>query len=72
VTAAALDEAFVLDEAAAHVLAIVGLILDDGTRQAYSLALTGSPLRAVVPGDGAWRALGGRDGGGARRRSADR
>ena len=56
-TTAALDEAFVLDEEAAHVLAIVALTLDDGTRQAYSLALTGSPLRGAEAGDRAWRAL---------------
>jgi maltose alpha-D-glucosyltransferase/alpha-amylase len=58
VTAATLDEAFVLDEAAPHVLAIVTLGLNDGARQRYSLALTGSPLREAAPGDGAWRALG--------------
>jgi len=31
--------------------------LDDGARQSYTLALTGSPLRPAEPGDGAWRAL---------------
>jgi maltose alpha-D-glucosyltransferase/alpha-amylase len=31
--------------------------LDDRSRQAYSLALTGEPLREAVPGEGAWRAL---------------
>ncbi|MBA2300108.1 MAG: phosphotransferase, partial [Chloroflexi bacterium] len=58
VAAATLDEAFVLDEAAPHVLAIVTLNLDDGSRQRYTLALTGSPLREAVHGDGTWRALG--------------
>lgn len=58
IDAATLDEAFVLDETAPHVLAIVTLTLDDRSRQRYSLALTGSPLREAVPGDGAWRALG--------------
>ena len=33
------------------------LTLDDGSRQRYTLALTGSPLREAEPGDGAWRAL---------------
>jgi trehalose synthase-fused probable maltokinase len=55
-----LDEAFVLDAAAPHVLAIVTLTLDDRSRQRYTIPLTGSaggPLRAARPGDGAWRAL---------------
>ena len=56
--AVALGEAFVLDEAAPHVLAVVTLSLDDGSRQDYTYALTGAPLREAVPGDGAWRALG--------------
>jgi trehalose synthase-fused probable maltokinase len=47
----------VLDEAVGHVLAIVSLTLDDDSRQRYTLALTGSPLREAAPGDGAWRAL---------------
>ena len=54
---AALDEAFVLEAPAPHVLAVVGLTLDDRSRQRYSFALTGSPLREATPGDGAWRAL---------------
>jgi maltose alpha-D-glucosyltransferase/alpha-amylase len=58
VAAASLDEAFVLDAAVPHVLAVATLTLDDGSRQRYSLALTGSPLREAAPGDGAWRALG--------------
>src|SRR5688572_2313079 len=58
VTAAALDEAFILDEVAPHVLAVVTLTLDDGTRQDYSMAFTGTPLQEAVPGSGAWRALG--------------
>jgi maltose alpha-D-glucosyltransferase/alpha-amylase len=57
VTAATLDEAFLLDEAAPHVLAIVTLSLDRGEAQRYSLALTGVSPREAVPGDGAWRAL---------------
>ena len=39
-------------------LAVVRLTLDDGSRQDYSFAFTGVPLREAVPGDGAWRALG--------------
>ena len=38
-------------------LAVVALSLDDRSRQQYAFALTGSPLRVAVPGDGAWRAL---------------
>ena len=53
-----MDEAFVLDASAPHVLAVVTLELDGGPRQRYSLALTGSPLHEAAPGDGAWRALG--------------
>jgi len=53
----ALDEAFVLDSEAPHVLAIVSFALDDEDRQTYSLALTGEPLRPALPGNGAWRAL---------------
>ncbi len=53
-----LGEAFVLDEAAPHVLAVLALTLDDRTRQDYSFAFTGTPLREAVPGDGAWQALG--------------
>jgi maltose alpha-D-glucosyltransferase/alpha-amylase len=36
---------------------VVSLALDDGTRQGYSFAFTGSPLREAGPGDGTWRAL---------------
>ena len=56
VTAASLDEAFVLD-GGHQVLAITTLTLDDRSRQRYSLPLTGEPLRPAVPGDGTWRAL---------------
>ena len=52
-----LDEAFVLDASSPHVLALTTVILDDRSRQTYSIALTGSPLRAADSGDGAWRAL---------------
>lgn len=52
-----LDEAFVLDTAAPHVLAIATLALDDGSLQRYTIPLTGRPLRAAAPGDGVWRAL---------------
>lgn len=52
-----LDEAFVLDEAAPHVLAIATLTLDDRSRQRYQFAFTGESLREARPGDGAWRAL---------------
>jgi maltose alpha-D-glucosyltransferase/alpha-amylase len=47
----------VLDASAPHVLALVEFTLDDKSRQAYSLALTGQPLREATPGVGAWRAL---------------
>ncbi len=57
VDALTLDEAFVLDEAPRHVLAIVTLRLDDGATQRYTFALTGAPLRVADAGDGAWRAL---------------
>jgi len=52
-----LDEAFVLDAAGPHVLAIAGLTLDDRSRQRYQFAFTGEPLREARPGDGAWRTL---------------
>ena len=52
-----LDEAFVLDDAAPHVLAITSARLADGGSSRYSFALTGRPLRPAEPGDGAWRAL---------------
>ena len=55
VVAASLDEAFVLDEAAPHVLAVVTLTLDDRSRQDYAFAFTGTPLREALPGDGAHR-----------------
>jgi maltose alpha-D-glucosyltransferase/alpha-amylase len=57
IDAIALDEAFVLDEAAPHVLAIASLTLDDRTTERYSIALTGRELREALPGDGAWRCL---------------
>jgi maltose alpha-D-glucosyltransferase/alpha-amylase len=52
-----LDEAFVLDERARHVLALADVALDDRSRQTYSLALTGATLRPAQPGEGAWRSL---------------
>ncbi|MEX2184261.1 MAG: hypothetical protein WEC14_07415, partial [Chloroflexota bacterium] len=52
-----LDEAFVLDAAAPHVLAIATLTLDDGARPRYQFALTGSPPMLAAPGEGSWRAL---------------
>ncbi len=52
-----LDDGSVLDDDGPHVLAILTATVDDGTRQRYSLALTGDPLREAQPGDGAWRAL---------------
>jgi maltose alpha-D-glucosyltransferase/alpha-amylase len=39
------------------VLAIASLELDDGSRDRYTFALTGRPLRPAGGGDGAWRAL---------------
>jgi maltose alpha-D-glucosyltransferase / alpha-amylase len=33
------------------------ITLDDRSRQAYTLALSGLPLREAAPGDGAWRSL---------------
>ncbi len=58
ITQVALDESFVLDADAPHVLAIMTVTLDDHAPQRYSMALTGAPLRPAEPGDGAWRALG--------------
>jgi maltose alpha-D-glucosyltransferase/alpha-amylase len=52
-----LGEAFVLDDAAQHVLAIVTFRLDDGTRQRYTLGLTGRPLRVAASGEGVGLAL---------------
>jgi trehalose synthase-fused probable maltokinase len=54
-----LDQAFVLGGpgSSAHVLAIVTLTLDNGTRQRYSVPLAGDPLRPADPGDGVWREL---------------
>ena len=46
-----------LDASGPHVLALIEVTLDDRSRQAYSLALTGAPLREARPGQGAWRAL---------------
>jgi maltose alpha-D-glucosyltransferase/alpha-amylase len=54
-----LDEAFVLDDAAPHVLAIVSARLAGGGSSRYSVVLTERPLRPAEPGDGAWRALAG-------------
>jgi maltose alpha-D-glucosyltransferase / alpha-amylase len=47
----------VLDASGPHALALVELTLDDKSRQTYSLALTGEPLREAMPGNGAWGAL---------------
>ena len=54
-----MEHAFVLDEAAPHVLATVaiGLVGEQAVNERYSLALTGQPLREAKPGDGAWAAL---------------
>jgi trehalose synthase-fused probable maltokinase len=57
IASADLDEAFVLDAGAGHVLAIVDVVLDDRSRQRYSIALTGKPAVPAEPGAGAWRAL---------------
>ncbi len=57
VTSVALEDAFVLDPDAPHILAIARLGLDDRSTQRYTFALTGRPLRVAVEGDGAWRAL---------------
>jgi maltose alpha-D-glucosyltransferase/alpha-amylase len=47
----------VLDPDARHVLAIATVTLDDRSREAYTVALTGSPLGVAAPGDGTWRSL---------------
>ena len=57
ITAVTLDEGFVLDEAAPHVLAVVTTTVDGRERQRYQVALTGDPLREARPNEGAWRAL---------------
>src|SRR5688572_24929263 len=57
ITSIELDEGFVLDDAAPHVLAVVTTTIDGRERQRYQVALTGDPLREARPGDGAWRAL---------------
>jgi len=46
-----------VDASSPHVLALTTVFLEDRSRQAYSIALTGSPLRVADAGDGAWRAL---------------
>ena len=38
-------------------MALATLTLDDRSRQGYTLALKGDPLREAGPGDGAWRSL---------------
>ncbi len=38
-------------------LVVSTFTLDDGSRQGYSLALSDSPLRLALPGDGTWGAL---------------
>jgi maltose alpha-D-glucosyltransferase/alpha-amylase len=57
VTRVELDHAFVLDPTGPHVLAIASTALDPGPDQRYTFALTGEPLRAAEPGDGAWEAV---------------
>ena len=52
-----LDEAFLLDEAAPHVLAVVTARLDDRATSRYQLPFTGDMLRLAEPGEGVWRAL---------------
>jgi maltose alpha-D-glucosyltransferase / alpha-amylase len=52
-----LDEAFLLDGAGPHVLAVAQVRLADGEVARYSFALTGRPLRLAEPDDGAWRAV---------------
>ena len=52
-----LEDAFVLDAAASHVLAVARFGLDDGSWQRYSFVLTGRPLRVAAGGEGAARAL---------------
>ncbi len=52
-----MQDAFVLEEHAPHVLAVAGVRLDDGTTLRYTFALTGRPLRAAEAGDRAWGAL---------------
>jgi trehalose synthase-fused probable maltokinase len=47
----------VLDASAPHILAVVAVGLDDGSSSRYTFGLTGQPLHAAAPGDGAWRAL---------------
>lgn len=57
VSAIELEEAFVLDAATPHVLAVARLDLDDGSAQRYTFGLTGRPLRPSEAGEGTWRAL---------------
>jgi maltose alpha-D-glucosyltransferase/alpha-amylase len=57
VTTVTLEDAFLLDSDAPHVLAIATLELDDRSTQRYTMALTGRPLRPASDGDGAWRAV---------------
>ena len=38
-------------------LALTTITLDDRSRQVYTMALTATPLRAAIPGDGAWGAV---------------
>jgi maltose alpha-D-glucosyltransferase/alpha-amylase len=51
------EDAFVLDAAASHVLAVARIGLDDGSWQRYTFVLTGRPMRVAAGGDGAARAL---------------
>jgi hypothetical protein len=51
-----LEEAFVLDLDAGCVLAIARLVLDDGSTQRYTFALSGKPLAPAGEGGGVWRA----------------
>jgi maltose alpha-D-glucosyltransferase/alpha-amylase len=52
-----IDDAFVLDGGARHVLAIARLVLDDGSARRYTFALSGEPLAPAGEGTGVWRAL---------------
>ena len=52
-----MEDAFVLDAEAPHVLAIARLELDDRSSQRYTFALTGRPLHGAGDAAGTWRAL---------------
>lgn len=52
-----LEEAFVLDAAAGHTLAVARLELDGSRTERSTFALTGDPPRPAGDGEGVWRAL---------------